>query len=64
MANNKPIVDKKAVLDQIKTLEKQLDELTPHVNTAVAAFGDQSNLQARVTDLRNMLAKAKAAYSA
>lgn len=63
MATQTPIVDKKAVLKQIKDLEDQLAAIQPHVNTAVAAFGDTAGLTQRTTDLRNALAKAKAAYN-
>ena len=58
------IVDKKAVLAEIHRLQKMIDDLTPHANTAIRAFGDDAGNADRLNTLRNALAKAEAAYSA
>lgn len=64
MAQTPPVVDKTAVIKELKSQLAKLDQLQPHINQAVTAFGDQNDMAARATELRNKITAALAAYSA
>lgn len=59
-----PIIDKKAIVKQLKEQLAALDALQPHINTAQQAFGGFEEHQAQLTTLKNQINKAIAAYSA